>query len=201
MSTDRDITRIVRSWLRTDETDSADRVLGTVLDRLDATPQRTATWWPARRISQMNTTVKLVVGVAAAVLVALVGFTIVNGTAVGGPAPTPSPEPTPAPTPAARQLPSVGDLEAGTYRVDDAGITLRSFTLTVPDGWATEEGFVTKGGADDIRDRDLMVTSWIVSHVFADACLRPGTSAEGLIETTTAQELVDALVRQGGHET
>lgn len=40
MSTDRDTTRIVRSWLEMDESDCADRVLGAVLDRLDTTPQR-----------------------------------------------------------------------------------------------------------------------------------------------------------------
>ena len=55
MSTDRDITRIVRSWLRTDEHESADRVLDAVLDQLDTTPQRRSTWWPARRFSQMST--------------------------------------------------------------------------------------------------------------------------------------------------
>ena len=50
MSTDRDTTRIVRSWLQTDEYESADRVLDAVLDQLDTTPQRRATWWPARRL-------------------------------------------------------------------------------------------------------------------------------------------------------
>ena len=52
MSTDRDTTRIVRSWLQTDEYESADRVLDAVLDQLDTTPQRRATWWPARRLTQ-----------------------------------------------------------------------------------------------------------------------------------------------------
>ena len=61
MSTDRDATRIVRSWLRTDEHESADRVLDTVLALLDATPQRRA-WWPARRIADMNTFAKLAIG-------------------------------------------------------------------------------------------------------------------------------------------
>ena len=71
MSTDRDTTRIVRSWLRTAEHESADRVLGTVLDRLDATPQRRATWWPARRLPELNNTAKLVLGAAAVVVAAL----------------------------------------------------------------------------------------------------------------------------------
>ena len=35
MSTDRETTRIVRSWLNTEERESADRVLDAVLDRLD----------------------------------------------------------------------------------------------------------------------------------------------------------------------
>ena len=46
-----DTTRIVRSWLRMDEHESADRVLDVVLDSLDATPQRRP-WWPARRIAR-----------------------------------------------------------------------------------------------------------------------------------------------------
>jgi hypothetical protein len=66
MSTDRDTTRIVRSWLRTDENDSADRVLGVVLDRLDTTPQHRSTLWQVRRPTVMTTTLKY--GLAAAVL-------------------------------------------------------------------------------------------------------------------------------------
>ena len=50
MSTERDLTRVVRSWMRDDEYESADRVLDAVLDALDATPQRRATSWPVRRL-------------------------------------------------------------------------------------------------------------------------------------------------------
>ena len=55
MSTDRDVTRIVRSWLEEGATALPDRVLDAVLDQLPATPQRRA-WWPARRFREMNTT-------------------------------------------------------------------------------------------------------------------------------------------------
>ena len=48
MSTDRDTTRIVRSWLEEGVTALPDRVLDTVLDQVPATPQRRS-WWPARR--------------------------------------------------------------------------------------------------------------------------------------------------------
>ena len=42
MSTDRDVTRIVRSWLDDGATRLPDRVLDQVLDALPATPQRRA---------------------------------------------------------------------------------------------------------------------------------------------------------------
>ena len=91
MSTDRDTTRIVRSWLRTDEHESADRVLDAVLDRLDTTPQRRATWWPARRFPEMNNTAKLALGELAVVVIALlgIGFLLPGGPSIGGPGPRP----------------------------------------------------------------------------------------------------------------
>ena len=86
MSTDRETTRIVRTWLRADENDSADRILGVVFDRLDTTPQRRATSWPARRLPDMNNTAKLALGAAAVVVVALIGFTMLGGADyLGGP--------------------------------------------------------------------------------------------------------------------
>ena len=64
MTADLDTTRIVRSWLRTDEHESADRVLDTVLARLDATPQHRSLW-PVRRIADVNANVKLLIAAVA----------------------------------------------------------------------------------------------------------------------------------------
>ena len=64
MSTDRDVTGIVRSWLEEGVTALPDRVLDSVLDQVPATPQRRVTWWPVRRLTNMNNTVKY--GLAAA---------------------------------------------------------------------------------------------------------------------------------------
>ena len=58
MSTDRELTRIVRSWLQTDEHESANRVLDTVFDRLDTTPQRRP-MWRAWRDSLMSSTIEI----------------------------------------------------------------------------------------------------------------------------------------------
>ena len=78
MDTGPDVTRIVRSWLHTDEHESADRVLGVVLDQLDTTRQRRP-WWPARRIADMNTYAKLLIAAAAVVVVAVVGINLLPG--------------------------------------------------------------------------------------------------------------------------
>ena len=64
MSTDRDTTRIVRSWLEEGVTALPDRVLDAVLDQIPATSQRRA-WWPARRFRDMNTPFKLAMAAAA----------------------------------------------------------------------------------------------------------------------------------------
>ena len=56
MSTDRDVTRIVRSWLHEDAYEDADRILNFVLDEVDTTPQRSPSWL-ARRFPPMNSNV------------------------------------------------------------------------------------------------------------------------------------------------
>ena len=126
MSTDRDTTRIVRSWLEEGVTALPDRVLDAVLDQLPATSQRRP-WWPARRFREMNNALKLAIAAAAVVVVALVGINLMPGSGViGGPGPSPTPNPTPtlsptqAPSPSpASNLNFTGDYVAGTTYVLD----------------------------------------------------------------------------------
>jgi hypothetical protein len=118
MSTDRDVTRIVRSWLEDGATALPDRVLDSVLDQLPATPQRRS-WWPARRLTGMNTTVRLALAAAAVLVVAVVGFNVLpGGGGIGGFGPTPSSSPSPTPPPTPTPSPMAihsGALAAGTY--------------------------------------------------------------------------------------
>lgn len=65
MSTERDVAPLLRSWLRSDADGTVDHVIDAILAEVDATPQRSATWWPARR-PDMNMMMKF--GIAAAVL-------------------------------------------------------------------------------------------------------------------------------------
>jgi len=94
MSTDRDLTRTVRSWLEDGVTSLPDRVLDDVLDQLPATHQRRATWWQARRIAQMNTAARFGLAAAAVVVAALLGYNYLVAPNIGAPGlddPAPSP--------------------------------------------------------------------------------------------------------------
>jgi hypothetical protein len=97
MTTERDPrTRIVLSWLREDAHENAERVLLQALDEVDTTPQRRS-WWPAWRSDRMNTYAKLIVGAAAVLVVAVIGYQFLptQRGGVGG-QPTIAPSPSPA---------------------------------------------------------------------------------------------------------
>jgi hypothetical protein len=99
VSTDREVTRVVRSWLEEGVTALPDRVLDPVLDQLPATPQRRAPW-PARRFGVMNTTSRLaaVAGAVAVIAVAaLIAFPRVSGPGQSQPSTAPSASPIASP--------------------------------------------------------------------------------------------------------
>jgi hypothetical protein len=112
MSTDRDVTRIVRSWLHEDAYEDADRILNLVLDEIDTTPQRQANWL-ARRFPQLSTYARFGVIAAAVVLAAAIGIGIYANT-VGGPGPVPTPSPTPSLAPSSSSTP-LPDPIVGTW--------------------------------------------------------------------------------------
>ena len=92
MSTDRETTRLVRSWLEEGVTRLPDRVLDVVLDQVPATPQRRR-FWSAWRPNQMNLYAKLLAGAAAVLVVAVVGYQFLPGRGpdFGGATAAPSP--------------------------------------------------------------------------------------------------------------
>ena len=75
MSADRELERVVRSWLREDGREDADRVLDAALTDIDTTPQRRAHWWPARRFRNMNNVARLAAAGIAVIAVAVLDLT------------------------------------------------------------------------------------------------------------------------------
>lgn len=145
MSTDRDATRIVRLWLRTDENDSADRVLGTVLSRLDTTPQRRATRWP-RRLFTMDSGQRTAVA-AAVVALAILGLSYFAVGRVGAPAATASPSASAEASalafpslPALRMPPTRPNAPAGEYGWEGrAGEPIEGMHLVLGEGAESRE--------------------------------------------------------------
>ncbi|HSL97587.1 MAG TPA: hypothetical protein VK831_03350 [Candidatus Deferrimicrobiaceae bacterium] len=177
MSAERDANRIVRSWLREDGRERADRVLRQVLEIVDTTPQRRP-WWPTRRIVDMPTYAKLPAAAAAVVVVAVIGISLLPGAGFGGPGPTPTPTAAPSPslragpTPIVDALPSTGPLEAGRYSFSQNGV---HFSLDLPTaGWtsggvsvAPDGGMLTK--MDRTAER-VWLLLWSIDGVYADPC-------------------------------
>ena len=206
MSTDRDTTRIVRSWLRSTQIQaSADRVLDGLVVGLDTTPQHRATWWPVRRLPEMNNTVKFTIA-AAVVAVAAIGLTYFIAPNVGGPIPTPDPTavPTSAPESSAAALPAAGStLRAGTYVAapfEEPNDVIR-FTVTVPDGWVPvpgQSGVVPATGTEGPEGMGLVFT--MVNALYSDPCHDNAAGEEDVVVGPTVEDLAAALQEQTAYE-
>jgi hypothetical protein len=158
MSAERDVNRIVRSWIRADEHESADRVLQTVLSRLDTTPQRRS-WWASRRFLHVNKYAQAAIAAAAVLVVALIGYNLLPRTGDGvGTRPTLAPTPSPSPIATGTfhshggviQLDATGDGAHVTGRMiytDEGGEDLGHFVVDLACTRTTDGGLILIGGA------------------------------------------------------
>ena len=194
MKTERETTRIVRSWLEVGADRLPDRVLDSVLDELPAHRQRRRPQWPAWRFADMNTYAKMAIAAAAVLVVAILGYSMLPGNGPGGQA-TPTPIVTPTPSPTNRPI-HFGSLEPGTYDKVDNWNRLLPYTVTVPAGWSFDtDGFISKGGPfEGAGTTGVAFSTWEVSHVYGDACQWEGT----LAAVGTRQALATALEQQTG---
>ena len=167
--TERDVTRVVESWLEDGVTQLPDRVLDAVERQLPTTRQRRLSWRLAWVTPFMNRTLRF--ALAASVLVALIwGISVLSGPSVGR---HPEPTPTPAPHPSASPISHPGatwPLDAGTYSLPEFPLGV---TFTVPAGWhscsdSLVEQSVCHRPADSVFD--VRVSFLIVENVVADPC-------------------------------
>jgi hypothetical protein len=212
MSADRDVNRIVRSWLEEGVTTLPDRVLDGVLDQVPATPQRRS-WWPARRASEMNNIARLAIAAAAVVVVAIAGYNLLPGGSGPGGLPTPTPTltqtPTPTETPTPTQMPvptpialKDGSLEAGAYVAHPfpAPNDSIAFTFNVPEGWqgaGTAAVIPTAGTAGPTGAAMAFIQ---VTGLFSDPCHGNQAGAPTVPVGTTVDELVGAFAGQTAYD-
>ena len=202
MSTDRDTTRIVRSWLEEGRTTLPDWVRDDVFDRLPATPQRRSRG-TARRFLTMPTAAKTAIAAAAVILVAVGAFALLpRDSGPGAPSPSPTTAPTTTPTvePSAAIpfVPKVGRIDPGTYRMgEDASIV-----LTIPEGWSAWAGgsYPTATDIRKHRDQEGELGLWVDAtdgiEVYPSVC-----GSDPAPVGPTVDDLVTALRAQEGSDT
>jgi hypothetical protein len=170
MSTERDVTRIVRSWLMEDAHEDADRVLNSVFAQLDTTPQRRTRWF-ARRFPAMNNATRVLVPAAAVVVVALVGIRLLQPGSPAGAAATPSPTPsatvTPSQSPALRPIPVFGEAPPGRYTMSVPSTPI-TVALTIGSGWSSGGTFIAHNYLD--QEGDAVVNFYTIGNVYLDIC-------------------------------
>lgn len=204
MSTENDVARSLRSWLREERHEDADRVLDVVFDQVPATPQRRAGWL-ARRSPLMSNTVRILIAAAAAVVIVVVGLQFIGNSNTGGPGPTPTPEATSTPAAAASEpAPSAwAGLPAGPFVVTSADDPVQvTVNIATPGwGWLTEFDAVNKD--DDGLDAPetvgavLLAWAWPAGtgiNVYGDPCHWTTTTPE--TPATTPDEIAAAFAAQ-----
>jgi hypothetical protein len=188
---DREVNRVIRSWLNEDRQEDVSRIAGVVLDQLDATPQRRIPWWPARRTPTMNKFVAIGLGAAAVVAVLLIGSNLLGSDSQPpGDAPSASIEPSALPSEAE---PSVaGGLPEGPHVIFSEPPSL-TVMISAPD-WYAGGGVLNKGHGGRPDKAGMIVFTGQQFYVLGDACHWRATPPTSV---TTVDEFVAALSSQG----
>jgi hypothetical protein len=189
MSSARDPDFKIHEFLNDGLDELPDRSYNAVRSAIDQTRQW-AVIGPWKEPQIMNATRFALIAAAIAVM-AVVAIRFLPSNNIG-PAPAPTPTLAPTPTPPPVSLPTSGAVEPGAYFITDASETnVARLTFTVPDGWTVADFIAKNGGTPN----EVMFTTWVVSHVFEDACkwnetkiVNVGTSPEQLMTALAAQK-------------
>jgi len=205
-TSDRNVDRVIRSWLHEDRHEDISRVAGAVLDLLDTTPQRRSPWWPARRIPFMNNFAKVLFATAAVVAVAVVAINLLpgGGSGTGGVPPSPSTSPTVPPSPSMSPTPepsaslvthALTPFGPGGFDDKNPRAASITFTFDAPASWGKfEEVGVWIDSNAPPDGADLMFLP--AGGLFSDPCLteEEAEAAADIPVGPTVDDLVTALV-------
>ncbi len=193
-----DIDRVLQAWMADGPAAIPDRVVDVVAARIGVQRQRRA--WPFQGRTNVTTQMKLIAALAAALVVAVVGYNLLPGQpGIGGRA---TPPPTAAPTTAPTTAPSSGPiplregaLTEGRYQMEAFGL---SIVADIPAGWFGDPlPFLTS--EQEFEEGQVLITFLLVDSLFSDAChwdlngsglaAQPGDVEVG----PSVDDLVDAL--------
>lgn len=209
-----DVELVLRDYFADDGLTAPDFILDVVEARIGRQPQRRA--WPFPGRTNVTTPIKLIAGLAAALVVAVVGYNLLpRQDGVGGPTtplPTASPTAIPTSSPVATgpvDLPD-GTLAAGQYRIrplpDDPDLGNLTLIATVPaGGWQGFRDVPALIGPGGDNDNAVLIGFMSADTLFSDPCHwdldgsgdrgQPGDIAVG----PDAAALVEALRTNPGY--
>ena len=194
-----DIDRVLEIWMADGPNAISDRVVDVVTARIGVQRQRRA--WPFQGRTTVTTPIKLIAALAAALVVAVVGYNLLprqGGIGHQQTAP-PTAVPTTAPTTAPTSSPipmREGALTEGRYQMEAFGL---SIVANIPAGWVGDPSypFLTTGQGFD--EGEILIAFMLVDGLYSDACqwdldgsglgAQPGDVEVG----PSVDDLVDAL--------
>ena len=172
-----DVELVLRDYFAEDGLTAPDYVLDVLEGRIRRQRQRRA--WPFPWRTNDVTPFKLAAGLAAALVVAVVGYNLLpKGPSIGNPSAQPSPTAAaPSGTPAAA-IPSGppplrdGILDAGTYRIHPIALASMTIDATVPDGgWSGGLPNVISGPRGESNGPNGVVVAFLNAQtVHSDPC-------------------------------
>lgn len=207
MISDRDVIRIVETWLEEEVSVIPDRVLDAVLDRVPATPQRRAGWLARRLPIMNNNTFRFGIAAVAVVLIAIVGYQLWPGRESG--APQVSPSPTTVPSPSSVPSPSAtlggfpsADIPAGQYRILKNQVY---FTITVSSDrwrrWDRAYSDIIETGTAPNPGEAWVILLTRLDRVSVDPCTGTSTLVGSVDEAVTAMTAIAGMDAQAPIDT
>lgn len=178
-TSDRDVNRAIRSWLREDRHEDVSRIAGAVLDQVDTIPQRRATWWPARRTPTVNRIFGFGLAAATVVVALLIGAQVFGSPSGGvGSGATPTPEPTATAEPTATPEPSPSPPASPPPLTQSFTSTVHGISVSYPEGWtarAATEPWTDRPGVPEYLDPgfDVLQDPVLTDHLFLHIASQP----------------------------